>query len=266
MTEIDHYTVTQIDNRYEYTGDSNGVPDGPHKLGGFTTVNNWVRKGGPVPHYRDIIASGGNATTHLYGRYYTVQQSPTLLRHDSYGTNPANPGWHYSIELQGNLLSAGNVLSLSIDSLSSTNARNQAVTRFLQELASVESVFKGQVFAGELPEALRAIRSPAKKLREGVSDYLSHLKRHGPRFDPRNRRSFVRDTWLEYSFGWRPLISDIDNAITSFNRSSVKGPTFQMVKASGRDRQTSEPVENSLIDVGYGRYISSRTTDRKSVV
>lgn len=263
--EIENSTVTQIDNRYTYVGDANGIPDGPYNLGSVTTATNFVRKGGPVPHYRGIIAAGGNATTHLYGRRYSVRSTPTSLRHDSYGANTANQGWHFSIELQGNLLSAGSVLNLNIDNLASTNARNQAATRYLSELASVESAFKGQVFAGELPEMLRAIRSPAKALREGVSDYLSHLKRHGVRFDPRNRRSFVRDTWLEYSFGWRPLVNDIDSAITAFNRSSVKGPTFQMVKASGRDRQGGQPVDNSLIDVGYGRYVSSRTVQETEV-
>jgi hypothetical protein len=53
----------------------------------------------------------------------------------------------------------------------------------------------------------------------------------------RKRKSFVRDTWLEYSFGWKPLISDIDSAIRAFYLSKAIHPIFEMVSGYGRDQK-----------------------------
>jgi hypothetical protein len=126
-----------------------------------------------------------------------------------------------------------------------TTARNAARSRFYANLAAIESKFQGLTFAGELRESLEMIRKPAKALREGVSHYLSAVKRRGRGLRKHAKRRVVADTWLEYSFGWRPFISDIDNAITSFYSSNSVKPLFEMARGVGRHRvATITPLSN----------------------
>jgi len=48
-------------------------------------------------------------------------------------------------------------------------------------------------------------------LRKGLASYLDALKK-GRRGSPAQRRKFAADTWLEYAFGWAPLLNDLDEA------------------------------------------------------
>lgn len=57
------------------------------------------------------------------------------------------------------------------------------------------------------------IRHPALSLRRGLDKYHQTVKKRlaGIRVE-RVRNRVVRDTWLEYNFGWAPLIHDISDA------------------------------------------------------
>jgi hypothetical protein len=53
------------------------------------------------------------------------------------------------------------------------------------------------------------IRRPAQALREGINRYYSTVKKRLKR--SKNKHRTVRDTWLEYNYGWAPLVSDIED-------------------------------------------------------
>lgn len=69
------------------------------------------------------------------------------------------------------------------------------------------------------------IKSPAKALREGMEGYLGALRKR-KRTDPRHWPRAIGGTWLEYSFGWKPLLMDIKDAYSAYeeltNRTVVK--------------------------------------------
>jgi hypothetical protein len=263
--EIVETSTTMIDYKYDYDDLTPTNPGQFHGLGTRLFAENIVTKQGPVEGYRRIIAEGGDATTNLNGTLYEFAALPMNIHHrNNYRSDP-----HFSTEirLSGNLLKAPvGIFDFSSYMATSTHADNLAASRFGQEMASVYSSFKGLVFTGELPELLHAIRSPFKALREGVSNYLKALRVGGPRFARRTRLNFVRDTWLEWSFGWAPVISDLDNAIDSFYRSRWVKPLFKMVKASGRDIRTVSKTPNSDIDIGYGWKLSSESTIETDVL
>ncbi|DAD50714.1 maturation protein [ssRNA phage SRR6960803_2] len=125
----------------------------------------------------------------------------------------------------------------------------EALGRFVENARSAQTSFEGGVFAGQLKQTVSQIINPAKALRQGLTKYLTTLskrrgnpkrwstplvnalvkkRRAGPLSnDPTPRgvrrisndqlnnakQRIITETWLEYVYGWRPLISDISGAI-----------------------------------------------------
>lgn len=242
---------------WTYTVSTNGGPPVPGD-GGVTVVTrlNSVNNGGPIPKWRQVISSGGNATSNASGSIWHINQEPAMLHHKYRDMAFPNTNKGSEVELEGNLLQLSFAPSgIPTLGLTEVSATNQALTRYYSNLASAEGKFKGLTFAGELKESLNMIRHPARALRNGISDYLSALKRGARNVAKRRRASWVRDTWLEYSFGWLPLISDLDSAIDSFYRSKSVRPIFEMVKGTGREETASYQARSS-IDVGAFHTVS----------
>lgn len=217
----------------------------------------FVDKGGGVPKWRTLIAEGRNASTKLEARESKVDTSSATM--------------HYGIQLKGHgpefgyrdLTVRGQYMDPPVADINAVDATtftekadNQAIARFYAKLASVESAFKGMVFTGEIRETLHAIKHPAQSLRRGIGFYLDQLKRAGRKIPKRHRPRFVRDTWLEYMFGWRPLINDVHDAINALYASRVVKPIFQMVKTGGGAGQ--DPIVYRHVDrsAAYGFFVS----------
>jgi hypothetical protein len=54
------------------------------------------------------------------------------------------------------------------------------------------------------------IKRPASALRDGIDRYYGAVNERLRR--AKNRKFVIQDTWLEFSFGWKPFISDIEDA------------------------------------------------------
>lgn len=210
-----------------------GVAQAPND---FITQVSWediVTKGGPIPHWRKVIAAGGNATTGLTGSRSQVISIPGSLQMIQQSEFDPTVNGRYVYKADGDLVTGFGLPAFNPNQDLLTKADNLALKRYYDHVNSVNTKFKGLVFSGELRESLMLIRSPARSLRKGISHYLTQLKTVGPRMRKSKRPSFVRDTWLEYSFGWRPIINDIDNAIHAFYASKAAQPIFEMVKGTG---------------------------------
>jgi hypothetical protein len=267
MGLITESSRTWADFKYTQVVDSNWG-DAVNNFGSSNSYvgDNTVTKGGPVSNYKELISNGQNATTLMQGTIYRVRNTPASLAYgETFRTSSTKQWWYYTIS--GQFCRPQGSHSLSAATAQLQSADNLAASRFYQNLASVTSSFKGMVAAGELKSSLRMIRHPAQSLRKGISNYLSNLKRsyRGMKFNDRKR--FVRDTWLEYSFGWRPLVSDIDAAITDFYNSKHVGPLHQMVRGSGESKDTVFTKVGALHAVGRGYYlvIDSRRDDSAHV-
>lgn len=197
-----------------------------------------VTLGPPISRYRKVIASGGNATTDAGGsRTISISTVPANLQvHIDY--DPSTGQRSRIEEYTGDLFVMGDDVHMPDYTLvSSPTAENQSLVRFYADLASATTNFKGMVFAGELSESLRMILNPGKSLRRGIVDYLGALKKRVPRRATRRRkRKAISDTWLEFAYGWNPLISDLDSAIKAFYASDMVRPIFQMCRGHGSQK------------------------------
>lgn len=241
--------TTRLSNRYvwsQYRRGNTSFDTGPHHERSFVNLGTGFRTTGTEigPNWKLVIAHGGNATTDMVasGKEVISQEltSFTCGFRTWDGDELVNEQW---TELAGNYIIAP-VPNTADEAASAALARadNLALIRYYQRIAAVHSVFKGMVFGGELAESLRMIKSPAKKLRMGINDYLDYIKRYGRSRHFSRRDRFVRDTWLEYSFGWKPLISDIDNAVDAFYNSRLVKPLFRFIKANSGIQEESRTI------------------------
>lgn len=244
--------TTKGDYRYFYEETTETGSTSHFNLGSSTDYVGHITMNGPLPGWRDIIRNGDNATTPLEGTAYEFENVPCNLR---YGVADAlNPSSY-----RRTIVISGSLFTLSLPTFTgSANlpqmADNLALTRFYSRLASQSSSFKGMVFTGELRESLQMIRHPARALRDGLDHYLAALRKGGRKMTRSKRPSFIRRTWLEYAFGWRPLISDIDQAIQQFYQSQWVRPIFTMVTGQAELREADKPTLLQL-NGGYSHFI-----------
>ena len=182
-----------------------------------------TRTGQRLPHYREVIAEGGNATTpmsaqmcsldydRLHGTYelwkyqnnpaqtcYRKNEGDTFIRNDQYLINFSDAF----------LWSDVGDISL-VDDL--------AKAAFLKKLKLVETQFQGQIFLGELAETLRMLRNPLVGIRSLSKDFLDTLRKR-KRANPKKWLNDIGSAWLEQSFGWNPLLNDVSDAVKAYHR------------------------------------------------
>jgi hypothetical protein len=162
--------------------------------------------------------------------------------------------------LSGIIYSPGTLSHLAGDS----SLDSRAIVAFLKKARGVQTAFQGGVFLGELRETLHMLRNPAMALRFGLSDYLSFLRKKRRKIPERRKKNFLSQTWLEYAYGWRPLVSDILDAGRALNRD--RHLQRQVIPARGfaKEDMISTSVEQS-VSTGSSevRYRRTNYTSRK---
>jgi len=135
------------------------------------------------------------------------------------------------------------VILPSSSGASATEANNRASAAIFKAIRQEMYQISGPTFLGEVRESLKMLRRPAEALTKSMGQYMfkidKNLKRVG-RFPPSTRftkdafgnwqptgknssraievKKVLADTWLEYSFGWSPLLSDVKNAAIALAR------------------------------------------------
>lgn len=220
---------------------------GPFSSYFYTTHTSQRTVGENYPDWKYRIANAINATTTLQGTKYYIYQRPCRASFTQ--------GWRQSyvpFYLKSGYMEAwpymGFTQSVPTHRVSSVNAEADALGNFIQSCKKKQTSFEGGVFLGELGETLRLLVSPARTLRKGVASYLGALKqrhRQVKRQSPSKRlataRNILADTWLEYSFGWKPLISDIHDAakLLADQNARITQPRTQPVFGKGSSTYTA---------------------------
>jgi len=202
----------------------------------FIANNTLITYGPNLVDWRQRIFNRMNATTSLSVESYVVDERSNFF---TVGYSEAsvlfNPvGRVQRFEMRGNVGSptTGYPSTLTLGQPVTTRVHNQVVTGFIKKCISEQRTFQGGVFLGELRETIHLIRHPLLSLRRGFDDYLGSIRafcrpkskrdrdisRRIKSYSDKEKRASVHkkavsDTWLEYSFGLKPLISDIDDGL-----------------------------------------------------
>jgi len=126
--------------------------------------------------------------------------------------------------------------SVSLSAFMPGSADSKALAKFNQALIRAQQSVQGISVLGELHKTIEQFRHPLQGLRNGLSSYLNLVKERGrkiatgrslrsglsqtaksgvrsPGTDSKHRAigSMIQSTWLEYTFGLRPTLMDIQD-------------------------------------------------------
>lgn len=182
------------------------------------------------PWYKWQIITGNNATTPLSGRSYEVVNDEAFdLYMDQSTTVSGYPVRNYTRlgrstgKYKPDPMSTLESLMLSIPT---DSANDVALGKLSSATQDANSSFQGATALAEFAETITMLRNPAKALRTGVSKYLEVVKRNGRKWKRQGAKvasKALAGTWLEHQFGWKPLISDIQEAKTAIKESYSGG-------------------------------------------
>lgn len=195
------------------------------------------RDGGYLPDWKDRIRTGRNATTSLVGVKRKVSVlSPGYSRlHSITGVAPALTDHKYA--------NSGRLIGIPFQSdwgfltPNSSNATADSIAsgKFYNSGRKALRTFSGGVFIAELRQVVSQIRSPAKALKEGLPRFLTAVKKAVRK--SKNRPSLVAkaaaDSWLQYSFGVKPLLADIDDAMKALAAFTTYQQQFEEIQGEG---------------------------------
>jgi hypothetical protein len=137
-----------------------------------------------------------------------------------------------------------------LPTISLNRANAIAMTKFVERAKSLQRTMQGGVFIGEIHEALSMIRNPFKILYKNQFSHIQSvvnsriLRRMGRAARPRAIRKVVADSWLEASFGWRPLLNDIDDGVHALAELSARHADSQCVSSRGLDQKAGSPFKS----------------------
>jgi hypothetical protein len=219
-----------------------------------------ITHGDNVPSWREKIRLKQFATTSLTVDGYKMSCELPLGRFTIRRIYKPTGAFSGRTDTNGHLAHFTSVPGLP--TLATTRADNQALTDFVKKAVDAQRTLLGGVMLGEIREVVRLIRRPVKLLRHGMVDYLHQVdrrlrQRRGVR-SLKSRKSrlhavnrMISSTWLEYQFGWAPLVSDIeDGLIAAYKIANERRPS-KVVTGLGHE-ETSGVQSNASYSVGFG--------------
>jgi hypothetical protein len=238
-----HPQYGQVDNLNQETG--------VHNLSQFVVNCTDTRDGLSNPGYKRAITAGNSAGTvmsatkeqisslkpaYVVVRYKTASGAETFSRTRGHTTLSQYP-------------------YVQVGSMLTKTAEDRAMSKFLKQVHRAQTAFQGQIFLGELREALHMLRHPADALNQALAGYV-HAVKQKKRQRPHTWKKALGGLWLEHSFGWMPFLNDIEDAVKAYKR--LKEVDHVMpISASGSDTLDRG---TTISNVGFATYVNMRET------
>jgi hypothetical protein len=205
------------------------------------------------PNWRTQVRNNSSATTPFDGVIQNCVVEPGYMKVTFwYPLGQPRPNQRVEFTRINGQFATPAALGFS-DTGDTTSANNSALVFLARKIQKTNDHFMGGVFLGELNEVIRMITRPARTLREGLGGYISALSKRKGRAPKHRLKQILADTWLEYSFGWKPLINDIKDAAETMAR-------WELEKEGILYRRTS------LKSFAYSELLASAPQSTPSVV
>lgn len=127
-----------------------------------------------------------------------------------------------------------------------------ASKKFYKKVKALDQSFDGMVWLGELRESIRMFKNPLKALRRSAGDDYLNACRRLKRRDPQSWTKGLAGAYLEWFYGWRPVLSDIESAFETFEALTKPKVEAHLVHAPYRiEPAPSVSYTSSAVDNGY---------------
>lgn len=250
---------------------------GPWTTNANTKVGQWdeSRFTNPdtIPAYRLLIARHLGATTTLSATRYDILNGNSKGQIEFTGIRRSNGEQIEGVKLSG-VLAPVSILTnpgFGVHNLHYVN--NLAVAGIAKKIYAAQNTLQGVVCFGELGETVRGIRGPLKALYKGFYTYLTICERRarkarrttrGPETTKRQAaQRAIAGTWLEFVFGWLPLVHDIEDATKALARIVTYRPPVEHVHFKCGGEQIGTPAKSS---VAHGAAIIVNSVVSKGIV
>jgi len=202
--------------------------------------------GANVPQRRKLIRAGVSASGSLAVKVSTAEATDlsTELTYRK-SANPDSKDYNVvggSMGADGVILGCNHPISMSshVGSSSMAAARAIAIRQLQKTFTARRRQFQGGVFAGELMKTIGMVAKPAKSMQQKARRFSSRLrqlrKRGYLRSKGENFAKVVADSWLELTFGWKPLLSDVRDGALALARVATRDALQrQQFRAYGED-------------------------------
>lgn len=237
-----------VKSKTSFTRNANGTITTPTTT--FTTTQltgGGTRTGVSNPKYKEQIALGQCATTSLDASKLKASIKPLTFHLRSQSNTNVKAGSEY----YGVWCPNYNDPSTSYEDID--NADQAALMGYYKKARRKQRQIQSGVVIGELIEVIHMIRNAAKSGRNLVDNFERNvsrrqagLRRHSLRNSPKNRKKTIAkimgDSWLEFAFGWTPLVSDVQDGAKALARIHVKMDREFEPIASFANRDVNDPV------------------------
>lgn len=223
-TNVSSVLASVDTNHWDFTVNSGVVHD--HADFSFPTNDSFT--GSYNPGWKSLIRAGVDASTSMTGIKYR-QKGSNFFSYQRYGTYPnLRAPNQIGYECFGNAPFGFANPNLSPSAGLMNEVRNRAIRKFLESAKSVRSSFEAGQDLGELKQTIGSFRRPFESMKKLTVEYLLRLKKAKVYLrDIRSLRKALSDSYLEWRFGWRPLVIDIADAyagLTNRNRMQSTAP------------------------------------------
>jgi hypothetical protein len=117
---------------------------------------------------------------------------------------------------------------------------------FVSKAIEAQRSIQTLVTLGELGQTIRMIKRPLSSLFQQQYRYLDRVKRRARReTTKRKKNEVIADTWLEYSFGWQPLVNDIHGGMEALAATVHSAPLSKRITGVAR-RDKTQPAQHDI--------------------
>jgi hypothetical protein len=204
------------------------------------------------PFWRKQVSLGQNATTHCSGTMFSWEYAWLTAGYDFY--LKSSPEAVTRREWYGYQAINAPVLS-SVPGSIVTEVHNRCIRKFLTACENARSSVEAGQDLGEWKQSIESLVRPLSSARRTIVDHYERLRKASRRYrawDVPSRTKALADSYLEWTFGFKPLISDIAQGYVGlqnrFNRMSNIQPVSAQASAdySGSVVSHNEANETTL--------------------